>query len=196
LSEKVRAIHTNYHQAALVEEYIEGRDISIPILGNGDSVQILPPLECVFSPNFDGPRIQTFESKWVEDSADYRNCYAVCPCDLDAAVLEKIKEICSKAYCLLGCRDYARVDLRLRDHSPYIIEVNPNPCINPHDSGVVRAAQAAGYPFDGLINLIFTYSQINWKYPIPGMEGAIHGHLIDETHQERPVSSNQFITEN
>ncbi len=192
LTEKVLNIHENYRQAAIAEEYIDGRDISVPILGNQDRLEILPLMECVFRSSFVGPRIQTFEAKWVEDSADYQNCYTACPCQLEASLFDKIKETCIRAYNLLGCRDYARIDLRLRDRNPYIIEVNPNPCINPHDSGFVRAADAAGYHFDQLIDTIIKHSQYNWSRSIPSLRGMIYGNLFEKTYPDRPTGDYQF----
>jgi D-alanine-D-alanine ligase len=196
LFEKVNEIHAAYYQPALVEEYLEGRDISVALLGSRERPQVLPPAECVFRPSYEGARIQTFDSKWLADSADYQNCYTACPCELDGALLKHIEETCSKAYRILGCRDYARVDLRLVDHSPYIIEVNPNPCINPHDSGFVRAGKVAGYSFDDLIQMILTSSIVNWKYPIPTSTGANYGRFIKKTHSDRPAGDYPVITPN
>ncbi len=196
LSEKVKEIHAAYHQPALVEEYLEGRDISVAILGSRESPQVLPPAECVFQPSYEGARIQTFESKWLVDSADYQNAYTACPCELDDELLKQIEETCIKAYRILGCRDYARVDLRLLDHSPYIIEVNPNPCINPHDSGFVRAGKVAGYSYDDLIHIILSSSIVNWKYPIPISSGVSYGRFIEKTRSGRSSGDYQIITPN
>jgi D-alanine-D-alanine ligase-like ATP-grasp enzyme len=77
---------------------------------------------------------------------------------LDPAVAAQIKAIALRAYAIMGCRDYARVDFRLAGSTPYVLEVNPNPCINPDDSGYVRSGKANGFAYDALIKNILDSS--------------------------------------
>jgi D-alanine-D-alanine ligase len=161
LDRKVHRIHQRYHQAALVEEYIDGRDISVSILGNSEKLNVLPPSECVFLEGFEGPKILTFDAKWVVGSSDFKHTGSACPCDLEPEIRDNLMKIATDVYGLMGCRDYARIDFRLQGNIPYVLEVNPNPCINPEDSGFVRAAMAEGYPYNDLILEILDRSMIN-----------------------------------
>ena len=163
LTSLVKKIHRLYQQAALVEEYIEGREINAAILGNGKEAVVLPLSEIIYPPQL-GPKILTFKSKWKAHSLDFRASKAKCPGDLDPQVEAQIKEIALQAYQLLRCRDYARVDFRIRDNVPYVLEVNPNPCLNPHDAGFVRSGNAAGFTYTELVNKILEVSVSNNRY--------------------------------
>ena len=83
----------------------------------------------------------------------------MCPIELEDGMRAMIVGMARQVYAIMGCRDYARVDFRLRDHTAYVLEVNPNPCISPQDSGFVRAATQAGYTYERLINTIVEHSR-------------------------------------
>ena len=158
LEARVREIHRLYQQAALVEEYIEGRDISAAIIGNGAEIQALPLSEVVYRPAFAGPRVLTYEAIWLDGSAAYANNDAVCPCQLSSQTRDLIMDMARSSYNALGCEDYARVDFRLHGDTPYVLEVNPNPCIHPDGSGFARSCQAAGLDFPAMIQMILEQS--------------------------------------
>lgn len=153
LNRRVELITETYDQPAMVEEYIEGRELNVAILGNWPCLEVLPISEIVFDPSHEGVKIVDFKAKWVEGSGNYSGTRGVCPADLAKETREHIVEIAKQAFRVMGCRDYARVDIRLHDESPYILEVNPNPCINL-DSGFVRSASVATYDHGALINRI------------------------------------------
>jgi D-alanine-D-alanine ligase len=157
LAARVNYIHLNYFQAALVEEYIDGRDISISVLGNGDEVEAFPPSECAY-PAGESIRFLTFATKWLEESCGYQTAFMRCPSELGLAVESEMKRVAVRAYRIMGCRDYARVDFRLLDDVPYVLEVNPNPCINPHGSGFINATGAKGYDYIETVNRILECS--------------------------------------
>lgn len=157
LDSMVKRIHQLYHQAALVETYIDGRDITVSILGNGDEAVAFQPSECVYL-RPDEFKIQTFDTKWVVGSEAYHASVGVCPIVIDPALEKRIQAIALQVYHLMGCRDYARVDFRVNDQAVYVLEVNPNPCINPVDTGYVRAAKAAGFSYNQLIARILNHS--------------------------------------
>ena len=167
LDAKVREIHHVYRQAALVEEYIEGRDISAAVIGNGGEMQVLPLSEIVFQPDFVGPRVLTYESIWMEESDVYAKNEAICPCTLSNQTRDFIMTMARRCFIAMGCEDYARIDFRLKGHTPYVLEVNPNPCIHPAGSGFVRASQAAGLDFPALIRLILEHSMRKNALPNP-----------------------------
>ena len=147
---RVERIHHRYHQAAIVEEYIEGRDIGVSILGTGADAEVLPFTECVYLEE-DAPHFLTYETKWLEDSHAYQYCVYQCPPHLPEETAAWIREFALRAHRLLNCRDYSRVDFRLKGSTPYVLEVNPNPCINPHDAGFIVAGRTGGKSYEEMI---------------------------------------------
>ncbi|MDD2716502.1 MAG: GNAT family N-acetyltransferase [Candidatus Wallbacteria bacterium] len=150
LKRQVDFILENYMQDALVEEYIEGRELNVAILGNGRDLQVLPISEIVFTLPDDHPRILTYEAKWCQDSHVYKNTTGRCFPDLPNDVAEEVRAVSVLAYRLTGCRDYARVDLRLSGNTPYVLEVNPNPDLDV-GAGFERSGKAAGMDYPKLI---------------------------------------------
>lgn len=158
LKKRVRYIFQNYDQPALVEEYVKGREINVAVMGNKRPI-ILPISEIDFSGlPADYPKIVTYNAKWIEGSEEYKGTKGVCPADLPSEIEKQAKEIAAKAYRIMGCRDYARVDMRLdKNNNLYVIEVNPNPDISD-DAGFARSAQTYGLSFDEIINKIVEYA--------------------------------------
>ncbi len=154
LATQVKKIHKVYGQPALIEEYIEGRELNVSILGE-EEPEVLPISEIDFStmpPEY--PRICGYAAKWLEDSEEFKHTVPRCPADLPPEIEKKVKEVSLQAYRILDCRDYARVDLRLdSDGTPYILEINANPDISP-DAGISRSAKNAGYSYAEFIGKI------------------------------------------
>ncbi len=148
LKRQVEMIHRLYSQAALVEQFIDGRDITAPVIGNGDQAVVLPLYEIVY-PEKARSKFLTFKTKWVEETPEYQASIGQCA-DLPPQVEARIKDVALRAYHAMGCRDYARVDFRLRGRSPLVLEVNPNPCINP-ETGFIESAKSAGYEYAELV---------------------------------------------
>jgi D-alanine-D-alanine ligase len=148
LCQRLEYLFSNYNQDVIIEEYIEGRELNVAILGD----KILPISEI----RFDGlpddlPKIITYEAKWSPESVYYKNTIPRCPAPLDEPVKEKIEKMAKEAFEALECRDYARVDIRLNAKNiPYVIEVNPNPDISP-DAGFIRSAGAAGIHYEEVL---------------------------------------------
>jgi len=151
---KVQEMLEVYKQPALVEEYIDGREINVALISNGEKLQALPLSEIIFEFPEGVPKIVSFEAKWVDDSLLNKKSIGKCPADVPEQVKERIIELAKKAFLAMGCSDYGRVDFRLRGDELYVLEVNPNPCINPNGAGFIRSAVAAGYDYDGIINKI------------------------------------------
>lgn len=151
LAEQVARISKHYGGEALVEEFVGGREFNATVLGN-DRPAVLPVSEIVYSLPHPLPRLLTFEAKWDPDSVYFKCTQAVCPACMDDGLRREMGEIALKAFRLLRCRGYARVDFRLNDHGePHVLDVNPNPDISPC-SGVARQAQAAGMHYSELID--------------------------------------------
>jgi len=92
-----------------------------------------------------------YRAKWVPDSEEYVTTVPLCPAPLSRATERMVKETALACYRVLSCRGYARVDIRLsRTNVPYVLEVNPNPCIGL-DAGIVRSAAAAGISYPDFI---------------------------------------------
>lgn len=151
LRRRVAWVVQTYHQPAIVEEYIEGRELNVAVVG--DQIPFaLPISEITFDIPEHLPKICTYNAKWVAGSDDYQwTAGAQCPALLDEALTRQIQSLAVSAFRVMGCRDYGRVDFRLSpDNQPYILEVNPNPDISP-DAGLARSARASGRTYTQLI---------------------------------------------
>jgi len=158
LEKKVREIHRIYRQPALVEEYIEGRDITASILGNDGDMIVLQLSETIYPKEYKGPKILTYEAKWLPDSEAFHITSIQRPPELKDGLWETIEDIAMRVFRMVGCQDYAQVDFRLQEDTPYFLEINPNPCINPNGSGFVRAGKEKGYSYERLIHKILEQS--------------------------------------
>jgi D-alanine-D-alanine ligase len=147
LTARVQFVHDEFDQAALVEEYIDGRELNVALIATGDGeFETLPISEITFDTMPEGnPRIVSYEAKWVEESPLYQTTVPVCPAKLDKKTAEQARTIALQAAAAVGLRDYARVDMRLResDNALFVLEANPNPDIS-HDAGFMRAATTSG----------------------------------------------------
>lgn len=157
LRERVDYVVSRYRQAALAEQFIAGREFNISLWG--DPVEVLPLAEVDFAAFADPcQRIVSFDAKWEEDSFAYRHTPVVCPAVVAPALEQAITAVARRAWVALGCRGYARVDIRLAgDGTPYVLEVNCNPDISP-DAGFFRAAQTAGYDYAGMVARILEFA--------------------------------------
>lgn len=148
LNRQVRYIAEKYRQPALVEAYVDGREFNVALLETNGRVHALPISEIDYSEFPEGiPRVCGYEAKWVTESVEYQKSKPVCPAPLDPALKERIERMAVRVFTLFGCRDYARVDLRLdAEENIYIIDVNPNPDISP-EAGMTRAIKAEGMTY-------------------------------------------------
>jgi D-alanine-D-alanine ligase len=144
LEERVEYIIKMFKQPALVEEFIDGREVNVAILGNNPPV-ILPISEIDFS-NLPShlPKIVSYEAKWIPNTDYYEKTIPICPAPLEPELERKIKDIALSCYKIMGCRDYARVDMRIdKEGNPYVLEVNPNPDLS-RNAGFMRSASVYG----------------------------------------------------
>jgi D-alanine-D-alanine ligase len=156
VEERVKFIHENYKQPALVEEFIPGKEIYISIAGSTEP-KVLAIGEVDFSKMPKGePSIISYQAKWDKESRVYKATMPEYPAKMDDEVREKIERAAIKAYLEIGCRDYGRIDMRLRDDGKfYILEVNANPDISP-ESGFDKAMKVAGISYNQKIYEIAT----------------------------------------
>jgi D-alanine-D-alanine ligase len=153
---RVQAILAQYRQPALIERFLTGREFTLGVLGNGDTARVLPPVEIRFDalPAGAAP-LYGYEAKWVWDTRARPLQIFSCPADTSPALRHQIERTALAAYHALGCRDWARIDVRL-DHEgmPHVLELNPLPGILPdpdQNSCLPKAAKAAGMSYDELI---------------------------------------------
>jgi D-alanine-D-alanine ligase len=146
---RVAYVLREHGQPALVEEFIDGREFHVSAWGNG-TVTVLPAAEMDYGGLTDiRDRLFTFEAKYVPGSRLYETIELRVPAELDPAARTELERIVLCAYRATGCRDYGRIDLRMRGGTFYVIDVNPNPDINPLTS-LTYAAAEAGYSYGEL----------------------------------------------
>jgi D-alanine-D-alanine ligase len=153
LERQTNYIHEVYQQAALVEEYLEGREFNVSIMGSDPEVLAVQEIDFKNLPE-DEPKIVSYRAKWDEDSPAYGGTVPICPANIPKRLEKRIGEIALRSYKSIGCRDYARVDMRTDARgNPYVLEVNPNPDISPM-AGFARAAGVAGYNYTEMVRRI------------------------------------------
>jgi D-alanine-D-alanine ligase len=144
-----------FQEGVLAERFVEGREVNVTLFGSGDRVEVLPLHEIDFAamPS-DRPRIVSYAAKWDEKHVDYAGTKPVPLRGMSDAVRAEIERVSRAAFAAVELRDYGRVDLRIDEAGvPWAIDVNPNPDISP-DSGVSRAALAAGMSYPQMVNRI------------------------------------------
>ncbi len=154
LLKEIKRVIDKFNQPAIIEEYINGREINVAIVED-EEINVLPLSEIIFE-NFpaDTPKIVSYKAKWIKDSWEEKQTPAICPAVLDIKIEDYIKEIAIKAFKICKCQDYARVDIRLDErNNPYIIEVNCNPDISPH-AGFARSWKASGKNYNDFIKFL------------------------------------------
>jgi D-alanine-D-alanine ligase len=152
--ERVLFIHEKYDNDVIAEEYIEGRELYVSILGN-HRLRVFPIRELVFKEvPPDEPKIATYKAKWDEEYRKrwgLQNQFAEA---LDPALAASIEQICKRIYHLLTIDGYARVDLRVtKDNEVYFIEANPNPIL-AEDEDFAQSAKKANLSYPQLIEQI------------------------------------------
>jgi D-alanine-D-alanine ligase len=152
--ERVKFIHHNMGMDAIAEEYVNGRELYVTVMGY-KPITVLPPREMVFKNMDQGqPHIATYKAKWDDKYRKRWGIDSIPAKDLDKAVLKQINDTCKKAYRALDARSYLRFDLRLNSEGEaYIIEPNANPCIAKIDE-MAQAAHLAGINYQELIQRV------------------------------------------
>jgi D-alanine-D-alanine ligase len=153
LRERVAYILKIYGGQALVEDFIEGREFNVSIWGNGKPAP-LPLYEIDFSdiPN-PRDRLVNFDAKWKKGSFIYEHTPSRCPASVDNELAERIRNVAMAAYHAFRLRDYGRIDMRVRDEQPYVLDVNSN-CDITIDGGFAKTAAVAGYDYGAMTSRI------------------------------------------
>ncbi|RWE31083.1 MAG: ATP-grasp domain-containing protein [Mesorhizobium sp.] len=140
-------VFTKYRQEALLEEYIEGREIWVSLLGN-EEPNVLPLVEHDFTDC--NTSIMTWDMKHALAGPPQR----ICPAQLESSLIAMLREISIRTFRVCQCRDYARIDLRIdRSGQPFVLEINSMPGLGSSDTYGV-AATIGGHNFSSLVNRI------------------------------------------
>ncbi|MGH2522374.1 MAG: D-alanine--D-alanine ligase family protein [Anaerolineales bacterium] len=146
LKERVQYVLDTWKCPALVEDFIDGIEYNVAIWGN-DELSVLPIGAIDYSAFEDyHDRLCSFDAKWNPESEAYRLTGVQCPAVLEPALKRRIEKAALGAYRALRLRDYGRVDIRVRNGVPYVLDVNANPDITM-EGGFARSARAAGYDY-------------------------------------------------
>ncbi|MDP2938629.1 MAG: ATP-grasp domain-containing protein [Candidatus Omnitrophota bacterium] len=165
LYEEIEKILQLYKQEALVEEFIQGKELTVGILENGKT-SILPILEIDFTNCAkSGEFFYSWRMKEYQGNVEMGlNPTFYCPARLGPQIEKTIKEVALKAHHALGCLDMSRTDIRLScDNVPYVLEVNPLPGLDPDESNLTLMAKAAGMDYPDVINYIISSAISRYK---------------------------------
>ncbi|WP_078592666.1 M20/M25/M40 family metallo-hydrolase [Evansella clarkii] len=169
LRDGVKTIYETFNGPTLVEEYIEGREVNVGLLGN-NPVEALPPVELVFG---EGEQIFTYEDKKNKSG---RTVEKVCPAPLSEEETKKIQQLAIDTFKALGCYDSARVDFRIdKQGNPYILEVNSMASLGA-DGSFVYAADKMGLNYTDLMNRLIDITNERYFGPF----------FLDNTDGETP----------
>lgn len=151
LEREVMRLTRMYKQPALIEEFLPGREFTVGILGNTNPL-VLPIMEINFNPcpaEHGKVYSRQFKVEWYQDE------YYLCPAPIDDDLKRTMEDLALKTYRVLGCRDMARIDMRLdRKGVPNVMEVNPLPGMTPGFSDFPRIAEKGGFSYVELVNTI------------------------------------------
>lgn len=149
LKRRVCFVLDTLRQPALVEDFVDGREFRVSLWGD-DRLTPMPVAEMDFSafPEV-RQRLCTYDSKFDPESLHYRKIETLLPAPLLEEELQRLCHTAAAAYSALGCRDYGRIDLRLRDGVFHVLDVNPNPDLSA-DASMACAAESAGFSYGAL----------------------------------------------
>lgn len=159
LIREIQRVHQIYNQPALVEKFLEGKEFTVAILGNGKDAKILPIIEIKFEELPEGVLpIYSYEAKWIFDTKEDPLDIYECPANIDEKLKRKIERAALDTFKVLRCRDWSRIDIRLDENGiPNVLEINPLPGILPDpkdNSCYPKAARAAGMTYEEMINAV------------------------------------------
>jgi D-alanine-D-alanine ligase len=172
LNERVKKSFEEYNPPILIEEFIEGRELHVSVLGN-DPPTVLPIIEFDFSDlPTDHPSIISYDAKWNPLEESFHRVHAICPAKLTKRVEKKVKKAVLDAYKITGCTDYARLDLRLtKDNKVYVLEVNPNPDLTEGVS-FMESAEQIGLSFGETLAKIVEFALFRPAPSIPVLQSV------------------------
>lgn len=152
---RLQYVLDTYGSPAIVEDFVDGREFYVPVVGNGEPV-MLPPVEMDYRSFSDiHKRLCTYDAKFTPGSDSYEGIGCRVPAPLSEEEYSQLEQLVLTTFVALQCRDYARMDVRLRNGVFYLIDANPNADISA-DASVARGAAAAGYSYGEMISYLVT----------------------------------------
>ena len=178
LEAQARFLLDTYAQPVIAEALLPGAEFTCGVLGNGDGARVLPLVGMNFGSLPSGAlTIYGYEAKWIWDTPSDPLDIFECPARIDAPLQAAIEDVVLRAYRVLGCRDWSRIDVRLdADGAPNIVEVNPLPGIlpNPEDNSCLpKAARAAGIGYDELIQTALVAAAERNRIPLHARQRSV-----------------------
>jgi D-alanine-D-alanine ligase len=178
LESQARFLLETYSQPVIAEEFLAGAEFTCGVLGNGDDAEVLPLVAINFGSLPPGAvPIYGYEAKWIWDTPSDPLDIFECPARIDDRLRSEIEDVVLRAYRVLGCRDWSRIDVRLDAAGvPNIVEVNPLPGIlpNPEDNSCLpKAARAAGLSYDQLIQSALLHAAERYGLPLASSHRAL-----------------------
>jgi len=149
LERAVKWIHENFKEAALVEEFIDGKEVTIGLLEEENNLRVFPIIEIDFSNLPDG--VEKFYSDRVKNQGYDRYVTYHIPARLSKSMENTLREAAKRVFKVLGLRDYARMDVRIKNDNYYVLDVNSLPLLVPGYSDILKMAEADGLSYDDLV---------------------------------------------
>lgn len=145
-----------------MEQFINGREFTVTVWGNDDP-EVLPIMEFIFESDKDKKyKIQDYDSKWKKDDPSYKGIYATYPETLPETEHRKIMSEAYRAYVAIKCCGFARMEVRVEEGVPYVIDINPNPNFRPGTS-IMKSAAKSGYNEGMVVAKLCEYALDRWK---------------------------------
>jgi len=158
MNRRIEFIFRSYRCASLVEEFLTGREFCVLLAGNTDPI-LFPIEEIIYSLPSDKPCILTYAAKWIPEDIYFTGTRNKCPAEISPELTREIEAIARAAFTAIGCRGYARVDMRCNAlGQPFVIEVNPNPDISSA-GGARLQAEMGGWDYNTMIARIISLAQ-------------------------------------
>jgi D-alanine-D-alanine ligase len=143
-----------FKQPAMIEEFLDSAEYNVTVWGAGDDMTVLGISSMTYDAFSDiHDRLCTFDAKWTPESEAYQRIPAVCPAPVSDELKRRIEAVSVAAYRASGCRDYGRVDLRLKGDQPMALDINSNCDVSP-DGGFANAARAAGLSYGEMLERV------------------------------------------
>ena len=171
LQRRVAHVLETYHQPALVETFLPGREFTAALVGNSPEIIVLPLVEICFTALPPGAvPLYSYAAKWLWDTPQHPRAILRCPADLPTDLTRAIADLCRRAFVALECRDWCRIDVRLDAHGqPHILELNPLPGIVPAPechACFPTAAAAAQISYPELIRQVLSHAGQRYGLPL------------------------------
>ena len=167
LEERVKYVFQKFPGEVIAEEYIDGREIHVTVMGNGRHVVALPYCELEFTGEFaDNWNVYTYDAKWEKASWEYWGARVTAPANVSHRLSSKLEKLAIRAYKAFGGRDIARLDIRGR---AYVVDLNMSPSLNRFDDqdATLKSVQALGWSYEEFIESLvaIAYKRVYGRLP-------------------------------